>query len=150
MITKDRVEELVSRIRLEVLGTEFDILVEQDKKPFSGNTRVYIQLQFAAYDRSQNAQVVMRGRKWYLSSHMTDDEVVKTVYLAFRTAVEHEVLEGFMVDGVRVFNPHTPFTELLRTGKVEETRASDPMRSANAGAHPITEAILKELEDDQS
>lgn len=128
MSMKARVEKLVQRIQLSVFNTPFRILVAYDKKNSLFNARVYIQLQYSSFgvvaagDNTAHGEQAWRGRKWYLSEHMTDDEIVKTVYAAFRMAVEHEVLEGFTVDGVRVFNPHTPFTELLKTGKVEETR----------------------------
>ena len=53
---------------------------------------------------------------------MTDDEVVKTAYAAFKAAVEHEVMEGFKVDGQVLFNPHTPYEELLKVSNIEVKR----------------------------
>ncbi len=34
-----------------------------------------------------------RGRKWFLSDHMTDGEVVQTLLMATLAAIEHEVRE---------------------------------------------------------
>lgn len=47
-----------------------------------------------------------RGRKWYLSEHMTDQEVFRTCYAAVKMFEEHELNERFMVDGERFLNPH--------------------------------------------
>lgn len=63
-----------------------------------------------------------KGRKWYLSPYMTEDEVVKTIYLAFEVAVKHEILEGFKMDDTPLFNPHTPYDEILKISKIEKTR----------------------------
>lgn len=62
------------------------------------------------------------GRKWYLSEFMTDDEIVKTAYSAFRQALEHEVMEGFKVDDKPLFNPHLDFEALLEISDHEVIR----------------------------
>lgn len=67
-------------------------------------------------------QELYKGRKWYLSPYMTEDEVVKTIYLAFEVAVKHEILEGFKMDDTPLFNPHTPYDEILKISKIEKTR----------------------------
>lgn len=41
-------------------------------------------------------------------------EKVKTAYSAFKTVVEHEAMEAFKVDGIKLFNPHVDFEELLK------------------------------------
>jgi hypothetical protein len=54
---------------------------------------------------------------------MTDDEVVKTAYVAFEAAVKHEILEGFKVDGKILFNPHVNFEALLTVSDKEVFRS---------------------------
>jgi hypothetical protein len=46
------------------------------------------------------------GRKWYISPHMTDGEIVQTIFLACRVAVEHELREQFKYKGAAIFDPH--------------------------------------------
>lgn len=46
------------------------------------------------------------GRKWLLSQHMTDSEVIQTALRATLDAMEHEVREHFTYQGRRPFNPH--------------------------------------------
>ncbi len=50
---------------------------------------------------------------------MMEDEIVKTAYAAFKACVEHEVMEGFLYNSERVFNPHVNFRALLEVNKME-------------------------------
>lgn len=47
-----------------------------------------------------------RGRKWYISTHMTPSEVVQTALAAVLMFEEHEARECFLFRGARVFGPH--------------------------------------------
>lgn len=106
----NKIRKLVSRISLTCLDKAFTILVEADKR---GGNRIYIQVQYDSRCTKTGGLDTWKGRKWYLSEFMTDDEVVKTAYCAFESAVKHEVMEGFKVDGKILFNPHIDFEELL-------------------------------------
>lgn len=46
------------------------------------------------------------GRKWRLSPHMTESEIVGTAFAAYKAWLEHEMMESFTYCGVAVFNPH--------------------------------------------
>ena len=117
----ESIKAICSGLQLKVFDTEFEILVERDKKqPETG--RAYIQLQYTALDSKTGTIQRWRGRKWYLSSHMTDDEVVKTVYAAFEMAVKHEVMEGFTYFGKRIFNPHASLQALYDVCETEVHR----------------------------
>lgn len=61
------------------------------------------------------------GRKWLLSDHMTETEIVKTCLKAVLSAVEHETLENFRYQGVTIFDPHIRVEDLVRL------RASAPL-----------------------
>jgi len=54
------------------------------------------------------------GRKWRLSYHMTESEVVKTALKAVLAAAEHEALEQFKYKGETIFDPHINVDDLLR------------------------------------
>lgn len=54
------------------------------------------------------------GRKWYLSAHMTDTEVVKTALKAVLSAMEHETLERFKYQGYTIFDPHIRVEDLVK------------------------------------
>lgn len=55
---------------------------------------------------------VQYGRAWPVTG-MTEDAIIKTAFTAIKQAEEHELLENFLVDGVRVFNPHTSIDKLI-------------------------------------
>lgn len=69
--------------------------------------RYYIQAQFMAADVGNLGSLeLQKSRKWFLSEHMTDSEVVQTVFLCVKTAEEHELRENFLLNGTQVFGPH--------------------------------------------
>lgn len=127
----ERVRDLLKRVSLSCLEKKFDVLIKYDMTyhkflssfPVGApRARVFIQLQYSSKCNKGGEQEEWRGRKWYLSEHMTDDEIVKTCYTAFKTCVEHEVMEGFQVDGKILFNPHLNFEELLKISDKEIKR----------------------------
>jgi len=108
-MNKQEIEELVSHITFQVLNTKFKFLVKSD--PLGG--RVYVQLAFESPDALTGVLTQWTSRKYYLSEHMLEDEIVKTCYMAAKQCVEHEVMEGFQFDSKVVFNPHVSFRALL-------------------------------------
>lgn len=65
----------------------------------------YLQVRFTASDSTTGAEAQWSGRKWQLSSHMTDSEIVGTALKAVLTAEEHEAREQFLYRGRAVFGP---------------------------------------------
>ncbi len=116
----NRAKKVTSRISFSCLEKEFKLLVENDKK---GGERVYLQVSYDSICTKTGKKDNWKGRKWYLSEHMTDDEVVKTAYVAFEAAVKHEIMEGFKVDGKILFNPHVDFEKLLSVSGNEVFRS---------------------------
>jgi hypothetical protein len=57
------------------------------------------------------------GRKWLLSPHMTETEIVLTFFKALLTAYEHEARELFKVDGVAVLDSHYSIDDMVRFAK---------------------------------
>lgn len=60
----------------------------------------YIQIEFRHGDN------IWKSRKWLLSEHMTDSEIIQTIFLAVKTAEEHEIRELFKYKGQAIFGPH--------------------------------------------
>jgi hypothetical protein len=61
--------------------------------------------------------MVWFGRKWQLSPHMTDGEIVQTAFMAVMAANEHETREKFTYRGVSVFDPHYDIEKLVELRK---------------------------------
>lgn len=49
------------------------------------------------------------GRKWPISLHHTNGDVVNTAFKAVITALEHEAREQFLFQGEAVMQPHRDF-----------------------------------------
>lgn len=64
-------------------------------------------------DNVTGAPLEWYGRKWLLSPHMTDGEVVQTAWLALQVAMEHEARESFTYQGQCVFDPHFDINKLV-------------------------------------
>jgi hypothetical protein len=76
---------------------------------------LFVQVEFDAPCIVSGRAQVQRGRKWLLSAHMTESEVVQTCLLAVLQATEHEARETFTYEGERVFGPHLDVRWLLNT-----------------------------------
>lgn len=114
------IRDTLQRIKATVFGNTVAFRCEVDNKYDAG--RIFIQCVYKDQCRKSGELFIFHGRKWYLSDHMTTDEIVKTCFAAFKTAVEHEIMEGFTVDGVVLFNPHVSFEELLKVSHLEVSR----------------------------
>jgi hypothetical protein len=53
------------------------------------------------------------GRKWYISHHATETEIVNTALKAVLAAEEHEAREKFKYKGVAIYDPHTDVNALI-------------------------------------
>lgn len=123
-----KVEGLLGRISTELFGTKFTIKAYYDKEHSEAlqnigiEPRVYIQAHYdSACTDTEEIQTWNSG-KHYLSTYMTDDEIIKRAWVCYEMAVKHEVMESFKVDGLRLFNPHTPFQALLKVSTTEVKR----------------------------
>jgi hypothetical protein len=115
-MSPEHVKELVNAIEygpaILVVGTEY-----------SG--RLYLQVvNVNASCAVSGVPCAWHGRKWRLSPHMTDSEIVSTAFKAFLTAEEHECRERFRFKGQRIFGPHLDVHALahaLESGALPES-----------------------------
>jgi hypothetical protein len=114
MATKEQTYEHLTELVSKCKFRDWNIVIDKDKK--SGE-RPYVQIQFEEIDRFTGNSELQMCRKWYLSYHMTDSEVIRTVHKAIHTAMDHEVDEAFQYDGVRLFNPHHDLVFLTEFAK---------------------------------
>lgn len=114
-----KVTKLLQDVTCELFGKKITITAYLDKRY---GKRVYIQASYTAPCTKTGAEQEWTGRKWYLSDHMTNDEIIKTAYCAFEAAVKHEIMEGFKVGNLVLFNPHVSYLELLKISNKEVKR----------------------------
>lgn len=82
------------------------------------------------------------GRKWRLSMHMTDSEVVQTALKAVLAAEEHEAREQFRYRGRAIFGPHMRVEMLWRLAG--DADALDERGEPKSDAQHLAEKIAVE------
>lgn len=98
-------------------------------------SRAYLQVRFMAACHRTGAREIRHGRKWMLSPHMTDSEVVQTAFKACLAAEEHECREAFKYRGQPVFGPHLDvdwLADTMRERDVTSERAPRAQEDRNA------------------
>lgn len=68
--------------------------------------RDYLQVEWDGVDSATRQPRRCKGRKWYLSPHMTKSELIQTALAAVLAIEEHEAREAFLYKGYAVFGPH--------------------------------------------
>ena len=92
-----------------------------------GNSQPYLQIQCDDRCTVSGEEYRWHGRKWTLSWHMTDSEVVQTCWLAAKTAMEHELRETFRWEGQPIFRPHFDIKALHDISQKECVDVRDKM-----------------------
>jgi len=86
---------------------DWDFLVSKDWP------RPVLQVRAAGFCSITGEAWVWKSRKWFLSYHMCDSEIVQTVFKAVQTAVEHEMREYFKFKSAAIFGPHYDINRLV-------------------------------------
>jgi len=113
------IRKLISHLSFSIFNQKLFITVFEDKK---WGKRLYLQIFYNAPCTKTGKIEEWKGRKWYLSPHMTESEVIFTAYSACEAAVKHEIMEGFKFDNQIVINPHVDFRKLLEVSPNEVQR----------------------------
>ncbi len=85
--------------------------------------RAFLQWQFYGPCSVTGIKQWHNCRKWQLSPHMTDGELVQTAFAAALQAEEHECREFFTYNGHVVMNPHLSLEALTSRAHMTEGRA---------------------------
>jgi hypothetical protein len=87
--------------------------------------RLHLQWAFKApnWTEASHPVVSWTSRKWPLSEHMVESEIVQTALMAALTAEEHEARETFHYLGTRPFHPHISLEHLMRASAFIEARS---------------------------
>jgi hypothetical protein len=81
---------------------------------------VWLQVVCDGQDTSTGEPMQWKGRKWKLSYHMTDTEIVQTAWAAVQRALIHEASELFRFDGVAIFDRHLSVHRLVELGRRDD------------------------------
>jgi hypothetical protein len=70
------------------------------------NGVLFVQHGQPVYDIDDGKRKVLWGRKMYISEHMTEEEMVRTIGVAILLFETHEMNEHYCLDGQKVLDPH--------------------------------------------
>lgn len=97
MQTLDKIKSIVSHVKYK----DWQFVVGKKGDGF------LIQVQFMGEDTDGSGKLeLQKCRKWFVSQHSVDSEVIRSCFLAIRQAEEHELCEHFHYKGHQVYNPH--------------------------------------------
>lgn len=77
------------------------------------NDQYFLQAEFHAPCADTGKLTLQKSRKWYLSEHMTESELVQTAFKCVLTAIEHEAREQFKYKGQAILGPHFNVNDLV-------------------------------------
>lgn len=73
-------------------------------------------------DWGRGREEVIRMHRPEAGVYSYEGGVVKTAYVLYRFIIEHEAMEGFQYEGIRVFNPHHTIPELQLPAQIAAAR----------------------------
>ena len=99
MQTLKSIQDLIGDVKFN--DWNFQVNTNPDGTP-------YVQIKFLAPGSFTNSDKLelQSCRKWQLSYHMCDEEIISTAYKAMLAAVEHEAREQFTWRGQAIYRPH--------------------------------------------
>ena len=87
----------------------------------------------------ERSEEIVYGRRWRVERHLSYSEILQTVLLAGKTALEHELRERIGVDGTTPFNAHQDnelMADVLNNGVVLEA-PHVPLNSVTLNGRPL-------------
>lgn len=104
-----------------------------------------IQAAWAAPDLKTGKMMIQKGRKWYVSPHACEGEIVRTAYKIIEAAELHEMQEQFKYCGQKIFDPHLHPEDLalLIAGGWIGQSVRVPMNAHNEFHQAARKALMK-------
>jgi|SRR6266481_2985620 len=90
------------------------------------HARRYLQVEWDGIDSVTHKPRRCKGRKWFLSPHMTHSEVIQTALAAVLAVEEHEARESFLYKGQAIFGPHFSVDALVNLCKAGNLDVREP------------------------
>jgi hypothetical protein len=81
-----------------------------------GSSGWLLWVEFERPDTRTGQVGIGRGRDEVVWSGSSESSVIKTAWVLIEMNVRHELMEGFKVDGVRIFDPHRTVEQLKMPG----------------------------------
>jgi hypothetical protein len=99
-MTKERLNTILSNIKC------FDRKFEVTDVVYGQDLGWHLQVTYYEADIHTGKEELQKSRKWLISDHDTESDVVHTVFAAVMRSYDHVVQEHFTYYGRRVYSPH--------------------------------------------
>lgn len=143
-----RVHEIVSEIKLEM---HCAVVIGHDDENTPG--RHYLQIECYRKDVITGEMGFGRGGKFWLSEHMTQNEIIQGIFGLYLAYWTHEAREGFTWRGRRIFGPHissealwevAPRVDVRSVKHVEDRPVTKGALVRRIGPSPDAPELLRE------
>lgn len=120
--TTEQLEAALARISFAPSCVDFKWNWEMEEvlRVRTGEKGWHVRTSFTRPDTTTGKVEPGYGRWEYIAEGTTESGAIKTCWLLVELIVRHELMEGFLVDGVRIFNPHHSIRELSMPTWVKE------------------------------
>lgn len=108
----ERIREVVKRCAFQ----EYIFDVHLD-----GRGEIFLQASYLEPDTVTGVIDTQVTRRWFISPHMTDSEIVRTAFKCIITSMEHRAREWFTYRGRSIFGPHFDVEALYRVCEQKES-----------------------------
>lgn len=116
-MTWDEIKRVVGRVQYPGFAFQVDVIgthIVGGAADHWEAVYAYLQVECWSADNDEpSRRIQWKSRKWLLSQHMTEGEVVQTCLMATLAALEHEAREKFTYEGTRLFDPHFDIRKLM-------------------------------------
>lgn len=105
-MTKEQLEDILSKISFapNEVGMQWGFEVRYADSSTMGG--FLLRTTFRRPDRDTGGVKTGLGRWWYIESDASKSGVVKTCFAACKMILEHELMEAFLFEERRIFDPH--------------------------------------------
>lgn len=117
----NRINSVLKHVSLEGMLSDMEIVVSKPIELDENIHNLYLQIKCNGVCNVTGELQKWSGRKWQLSEHMTDQEIVQTAFKAVLTALEHEARELFKYKDVSVLDPHYDLEKLVELRKQSDS-----------------------------
>ena len=133
-MTLNEVTIILRRVRFAPSCVDMNWKWDAQQLPDGGG--LLIRTSFQRPDRDTGLLQWGYGRWWHVPQDVTESGIVKTAFAAAKMILEHELMESFRYDGVRLFDPHHDLADLTEAAVHRLRRARRTEQSSDPRVTP--------------
>jgi len=112
IFTEEEAQQIVDRIDFAPSGIQMHEIGKPKFIVTKNDYVFFIQCTFRRPDTQTGKVEQGFGRKYHCELNVTEKGLVMAAWMSFEQIVKHEMMECFLYNGVRLFDPHKTLEEL--------------------------------------